>query len=77
MWFWQAIQIICSTIWAMLKALLSLIPVFDEINSIPDQIMAAALGIPVIVISVIGTIITIGKIAWRHVKDVWSSCTFR
>ncbi len=70
MWFWQAIQIICSTIWAMLKALLSLIPVFDEINSIPDQIMAAALGIPVIVISVIGTIITIGKIAWRHVKDV-------
>lgn len=54
----------------MLKALLSLIPVFDEINSIPDQLMAAALGIPVIVISVIGAIITIGKIVWRHVKDV-------
>lgn len=70
MWFWQAIQIIGSTILAMLKALLSLLPVFDEINSIPDQLMAAALGIPVIVISVIGTIITIGKIVWRHVKDV-------
>ena len=70
MWFWQAIQIIGSTILAMLKALLSLLPVFDEINSIPDQLLAAALGIPVIVISVIGTIITIGKIVWRHVKDV-------
>lgn len=70
MWIWQAIQIIGSTIWLMLKALLSLLPVFDEINSIPDQLMAAALGIPVIVISVIGTIITIGKIVWRHVKDV-------
>lgn len=70
MWFWQAIQIIGSTIWAMLKVLFSLLPVFDEINSIPDQLMAAALGIPVIVISVIGTIITIGKIVWRHVKDV-------
>ena len=77
MWFWQAIQIIGSTILAMLKALLSLLPVFDEINSIPDQLMAAALGIPVIVLSVIGTIITIGKIVWRHVKDVWSNYTFR
>lgn len=70
MWFWQAIQIIGSTIWAMIKALFSLLPVFDEINSLPDHIIAAALGIPVIVISVIGTIITIGKIVWRHVKDV-------
>ena len=54
----------------MLKALLSLIPVFDEINSIPDQIMAAALGIPVVVISIGGIILTIGTKAWRYIKDV-------
>ena len=70
MWIWQAIQIIGSTIWLMLKALLSLIPVFDEINSIPDQIMAAALGIPVVVISIGGIILTIGTKAWRYIKDV-------
>lgn len=61
MWFWEAIQIIGSTIWAMLKALLSLLPVFDEINSIPDQLMAAALGVPVAVIAVVGILIKIGR----------------
>lgn len=69
MWLWQVIQVIGSTIWLTLKALFSLLPVFDEINSLPDQIMAAALGIPVIVISVGGTLLAIGKFAWKHVID--------
>ena len=61
MWFWQAIQIIGSTIWAMLKALFSLLPVFDEINGLQDQIIAAALGVPVAVIAVVGILIKIGR----------------
>lgn len=67
MWIWQAIQIIGSTIWLTLKALFSLLPVFDEINSLPDQMMAAALGIPVAVISIGGTLFAIGKFAWEHI----------
>ena len=61
MWFWQIIQIIGSFIWAMLKALLSLLPVFDEINGLQDQIIAAALGVPVAVITVVGILIKIGR----------------
>lgn len=61
MWFWQAIQIIGSTILAMLKALLSLLPVFNEISGLQDQIMAAALGVPVAVITVAGILIKIGR----------------
>lgn len=61
MWFWQIIQIIGSFIWAMLKALLSLLPVFNEISGLQDQIMAAALGVPVAVVAVVGVLIKIGK----------------
>lgn len=69
MWLWQVIQVIGSTIWLTLKALFSLLPVFDEINSLPDQIMAAALGIPVIVISVGSILFAIGKFVWKHIID--------
>lgn len=61
MWFWQAIQIIGSTIWAMIKALFSLLPVFDEISGLQDQIIAAALGAPVAVIAAVGILIKIGR----------------
>lgn len=61
MWLWQAIQIIGSTIWAMIKALFSLLPVFDEISGLQDQIIAAALGVPVAVIAVVGILIKIGR----------------
>lgn len=61
MWLWQAIQIIGSTIWTMIKALFSLLPVFDEISGLQDQIIAAALGVPVAVIAVVGILIKIGR----------------
>lgn len=61
MWFWQIIQIIGSFIWAMLKALLSLLPVFNEINGLQDQIIAAALGVPAAIIAVVGILIKIGR----------------
>ena len=69
MLIWQIIQVIGSTIWLILKTLFSLLPVFDEINSLPDQMMAAALGIPVVVISVGGTLFAIGKFVWKHIID--------
>lgn len=69
MWFWQIIQTIGSLIWAMLKALLSLLPVFDEISGLQDQIMAAALGIPVVVISICGIALAIAKVVWKHIID--------
>ncbi len=69
MFIWQAIQVIGSTIWAILKAFLSLLPVFDQINGLQDQIVAAAIGVPVFVVSIGGTLFTIGKFIWRRVND--------
>ena len=69
MFIWQAIQVIGSTIWAMLKAILSLLPIFDQINGLQDQIVAAALGDTVFVISIDGTLLAKGKFIWRRVND--------
>ena len=69
MFIWQAIQVIGSTVWAVLKAILSLLPIFDQSNGLQDQIVAAALGVPVFVISIGGTLFAIGKFVWRRVND--------
>lgn len=69
MFIWQAIQVIGSTVWAVLKAILSLLPIFDQINGLQDQIVAAALGVPVFVISIGGALFAIRKFIWRRVND--------
>lgn len=69
MFIWQAIQVTGSTIWAVLKAFLLLLPIFDQINGLQDQIIAAAIGVPVFVISIGGTLFAIGKFIWRRVND--------
>ena len=69
MFIWQAIEIIGSTVWAMLKAFLSLIPVFDQISGLQDQIIAAAIGVPVAVVSIGGTLFAIGKFVWHRIQE--------
>lgn len=69
MFIWQVIQVIGSTIWAILKAFLSLLPIFDQVNGLQDQILAAAIGVPVFIISIGGTLFAIGKFIWRRVND--------
>ena len=69
MWLWQGFQVFVSSFFGMLRALLSLFPVFDQINSIPDQLLAAALGIPVAVVSGVLLLISIGRFVWRNFKD--------
>ena len=69
MFIWQTIQVIGSTVWAVLKAILSLLPIFDQINGLQDQIVAAAIGVPVFVVSIGGTLFAIGKFIWRRVND--------
>ena len=66
---WQIIQVIGYTVWAMLKAFLSLLPIYEQISGLQDQIMAAALGIPVVVISVGGILFSIGKFVWRRIQE--------
>lgn len=68
MLIWQAIQVIGSTIWAVLKAFLSLLPIFDQINGLKDQIVAA-IGVPVFAVSIGGTLFAIGKFIWRRIND--------
>jgi len=69
MFIWQAIEIIGSTVWAMLKAFLSLIPVFNQISGLQDQIIAAAIGVPVAVVSIGGTLFAIGKFVWNRIQE--------
>lgn len=69
MFIWQAIQVIGYTVWAALKAILSLLPIFDQINGLQDQIVASVLGVPAFVISIGGTLFAIGKLIWRRVND--------
>lgn len=63
---WQIIEVIGSTVWAMLKAFLSLLPVYNQLSGLQDQIIAAAIGLPVVVVSVGGMLFAIGKFAWRN-----------
>ena len=69
MFIWQAIQVIGSIMWAVLRAFLSLLPIFDQINGLQDQIVAAAIGVPVFVVSIGGTLFAIGKFIWRRIND--------
>lgn len=69
MFIWQAIQVIGFTVLAVLNAFLSLLPIFDQINGLQDQIVAAAIGVPVFVVSIGGTLFTIAKFIWRRVND--------
>lgn len=69
MFIWQVIQVIGSTIWAVLKAILSLLPIFGQINRLLDEIVAAAFGVSVFVISIGGTLFVIGKFLWRYAND--------
>ena len=67
MLIWQAIEIIGRTIWAFVEALLSLFPVYQELSGLQDQIIAAAIGVPVIVVSIGVIILSIGKFIWRRI----------
>ena len=67
MWIWQVIEIIGRTIRAFVNALFSLFPVYQELSGLQDQIIAAAIGVPVIVVSIGGIIFLISKFIWRRI----------
>ena len=66
MWIWQAIEIIGRTIWAFVEALFSLFPVYQQLSDLKTQIIAAAIGVPVIVVTLIGIGIKVGKFVIKH-----------
>ena len=66
MWFWQMLEIIGRAIWAVGEALFSLFPVYQQLSDFKTQIIAAAIGVPVAIISVGGTLFAIGKFLWRR-----------
>lgn len=62
----QILEIFGRTFLAFGEALLSLFPVYQELSGLQDQIIAAAIGVPVIVITLIGVGIKIGKFVIKH-----------
>ena len=67
MFILQAFEIIGRTFLAVFEALLSLFPVYQELTGLQDQIIAAAIGVPVAVISIGGILFSIGKFIWRRI----------
>lgn len=61
----EGLKIVAYTAWSILKVFLSLFPAYQQLNGLKDQIIAAGLGVPVIVISVVGTSITLTTIFIR------------
>ncbi|MBE6141829.1 MAG: hypothetical protein E7175_03225 [Erysipelotrichaceae bacterium] len=65
---WQAIQAIWSGMIVGFKAFFSALPIYDAISGIQDQIWAAFLGVPVIVISIGGILISSFKLVAKILK---------
>lgn len=63
----QILDIFGHTFLAVFEALLSLFPIYEELNGPQDQIIAAAVGVPVIVVSLVGTGIGIVKFIIKRV----------
>lgn len=65
----EIFEVIGLTIWAFIKAVFSLFPIFNQISDLKDQMIAYIFGVPVIVISLIGAIPLILKI----IKGIFSN----
>ena len=66
--FWQAIEIIGRTIWAFVEALFSLFPIYQQLSDLKTQIIAAAIGVPVIVVTIAGILIKVFKFGSKHLS---------
>lgn len=66
MWFWQAIEIIGRTIWAFVEALFSLFPVYQQLSDLKTQIIATAIGVPTILLTIGGIVLTVIKFLRKH-----------
>ena len=62
MWFWQVLEIIGRTFLAIVEALFSLFPVYQQLDNLKTQIIAAVIGVPTIVVSLVFLIPSIIKI---------------
>ena len=63
--FIQILEILGSTFLAVFNAFLSLFPVYQQLGDIQDQMIAAFLGVPVIVVTIGGLLISGFKLAKR------------
>lgn len=63
------VQII-EALWAGVKvgfhAIFSIFPLYEQLSGIKTEIIAAALGIPVIVLTIIGILIKVVKVVVKH-----------
>ncbi len=63
--FLQFIEIIGRTFLAVFEAIFSLLPIFRELGNLKDQLLATAIGVPVVFISTVGIIFAFIKLI-RH-----------
>ena len=65
---WQAIQAIWSGMIVGFEAFFSALPIYDAISGIQDQIWAVFLGVPVLVVSIGGLVISAFKLVLKNLK---------
>ena len=65
MFFWQMVEALWSGIKLGIHAVLSVLPIYQQLSGFEDHIWAVIFGVPVIVVSIIGTILGIAKNIWK------------
>lgn len=64
--FSEIIQCIFGTMDAIFEAFLSLLPFYKQLNELNDQMIAYVLGIPSIVIGVVGVVLKLFVPIFKH-----------
>ena len=58
----QAIVCVFSGMLVGLEGFVASVPIYEAFENFKDQVIASSLGVPVIIVSVVGTIVTIAKL---------------
>ena len=61
----EFVECVIMGIWTWFVSLFKLIPVFDQLSGLKEEIIAAGLGIPAIVVSTLSAIPLIAKISFK------------
>ena len=66
----EIISCLFSGVYVWLKGLIAALPIAQTLSDLKDQIIAAGLGVPVIVVSIAGLLLTIIRITIKIANKV-------
>ena len=66
---WEFIKYLVLGLWAGFEAVLKIIPLYEQLSGLKEEIIVAGLGVPVLVITIIGAIPVIIRISLKIVDQ--------